>query len=166
MNNSKCRNEEYITGLIDGELNWLRRRLVRRHLRRCSSCKEIYESVTPITGALSSETELGDAESGRVWRGIENSLIREHSSRRNWLVALRPVLAPAATIALGLVVVFAVRFAMIEQEPEQTEDCIVEYVRSDYDEAVPFYYQPSDGPTVIWVFERTGDNGAEIVDES
>ena len=65
-----------------------------------------------------------------------------------------------------MIALVVVKFGLVGPEPVQAEDCVVEWVRSDYEEAVPFYYQPSDGPTVIWVFEQSGGDGAEIANES
>ena len=166
MTDGECRCQHYITGLIDGELGWIRRLLAKRHLRSCPACMEIFRAGAPALSELPLEGGLSDFESRQVWRGIEASLAREAVPARSRLVTLRPILAPAATIALGLAAVAVVRFAIVEPEPQQAGDCIVEWVRSDYEEAVPFYYQPADGPTVIWVFEQSGGNGAEIANES
>jgi hypothetical protein len=166
MTDQDCRHEHLVSGLYDGELNWLRRLLIRRHLRNCAMCREALELVETFTVDMAEAERLDDQESSRIWRGVIASLSAQQMRRPVRLVSWRPVLAPAATIALGLIAIVVVRFAIIDEEPQQTEDCIVEWVRSDYEGAVPFYYQPAGGPTVIWVFEGSGGNGAESANES
>ena len=107
MNIDPCKDETWLSALLDDELSPEHAAAVRRHMARCPQCRSQFETLRRTDKVISEMAPLApSADFDRsFWRKVDD--LEELKQRRSWLhyalTGWRPVLA--AGLAAGLVAV-------------------------------------------------------------
>ena len=92
--------QEWISRMLDEELNAEEQAALAKHLETCPDCRALYEAFSAVSGALREDLEE-PPESLRenVMAEIRREEIRKKNRRPRWAVL---TVAAAAALALGL----------------------------------------------------------------
>ncbi len=111
-----CKNIQELlkSDYLDGELGPTQEQVVREHLLKCPTCRQLESRLKAQRELIMSAKK--DAPPERVWQNIRRAITAERAGEEKWLFMPRPVFA-LATALTAIICVIVLAGAIIRIQP-------------------------------------------------